>query len=307
MRVGLVLYKSKSIQCKEDKSYIALESIAHALPDQKIYGITEALDHVFDYVIFLGKEEGLDWLIKNGHPKQWGKILHWQFLPHEMNDIPLLNKKLDADFDGFVRQHTSHWDIYNIFKKPLIECSTPYDFEHQKEHRKTKKKRKIALHILNTDDNYLNCMYTLDVFRRIEDVEGVARVWNPNNGFAEIAKRFGIDNRLDIITKRAGRRDYLESISDCKVILSMDWREMTGHTQLDAAAIGAYSICPTNPMQEMIFPEYIATRAKPAEIVAMVNDALERPQHKLTKNIMEKFNSDKIINKLYADLREAFE
>ncbi|MCH7490030.1 MAG: hypothetical protein IID05_04970 [Gemmatimonadetes bacterium] len=63
--------------------------------------------------------------------------------------------------------------------------------------------------------------------------------------------------------------------SDCKVILSMDTRENMGHAQMDAACIGSYSVCPSNPMQDQIFPDLVVSRFRLDDAVEKVLDALD--------------------------------
>jgi len=302
VRIGLVSYKKLSQSFSEKDANIALPSLAAILPDKKIYGMHEGLKETFSHTIFWGKKQGLSWLVANGKPKNWGKIIYQPSVPFEMYDAEHVELLYQVGFDGYLVPDIPHLDVYNIFGKPLIRYTTYYNFDNEAHLREIPKKRKVFLHIFNSNVPDMHAPHVLEIFRQLKKVEGITQVRNADSNIIGLANRMGIRKRLMIETRKKPRSEFLESLADCKVFISLDTRQMMGHSQLDAAAVGAYSVSPANPIQYKIFPNLIIDYRYLSSAVKLVNNLLDSADYKMSQIIKDMFSKDTVLNMVRKDL-----
>lgn len=304
MKIGLARYKGNTTTVTSEDILRGEAHIAR-LFDNKIMGIREALDCDVDYMLFLSNKKGLAWLAENGKPKNWGKVISTPTGPGENYDPGVIEQKLKIDFDGYIVPETTHFDYHNIFGKPLIRYTTPHSFDTTKHLRAVPKKRKVFLHIPYIGNQQIHGLNTLAVFKMLNNAEGVARRKSEDLDIRRIVK--SLDLNVAIHMGKVDRDIFLESIADCKVILSMDQREMIGHSQLDGAYIGAYSVAPDGPMQRLVFPNSIVSPYDIKRAAYIVNKLLDGPDYVLPKKVEKYFEVGSVGNRLKKRIRDTFE
>lgn len=269
MRIGIVRYRGRSVHYPDITGLCGVDSLAHICEDQMLYNHKDAENLIFDITLLVGTPEMVKWY-KENKPKRWGKIFYLFYRAgldlNNLDDIENI-----SPFDGILttEKNSKSWDV---FGKPVIECflpCVPDKFE------KIEKSGKVILIIKNMSDRNVNFIDTLSVFKKT----GLKGIVSTNSAFPyceDTEKLKNLVKKLDLdieVNRPKDKIEYIESIQDCSVMLSMDVRQSYGRWVLDAANLGIPCVGTYSTMQEALYPEYMVNANEIEKAVELVKTA----------------------------------
>ena len=267
MRIGIVRYRGKSLRCVDPAGLLGASSIAHICDDQVFFNHVDGEGKEFDVTILIGTPQMVEWY-KTRKPK-WGKVLFMFYKASlELNNLKEI-PSIDL-FDGILttQKNTKSWDI---FGKPVIDTFLPYIPESFD----AEKKEKAVVIIKHLEDKNVNFIDTLSVFKKT----GMKGIVSTNCAFPyseDTEKLNGLVKKLNLdleVNRPKNRQEYMESISDCSVMLTMDSRQSYGRWVVDAATLGIPCIGTYSTMQEILYPEYMVYPNEIDKAVELVKTA----------------------------------
>jgi hypothetical protein len=290
------MYKSKDVYYSDGGPYITLRGLAHYTTGV-IHGLNQAREEDCDLMICMergnARWEMLEYLNNNPRPKGWKKVgyqVHGDINKH-LDRIPLF---ATPNIDYLMITHPGNQDENKIFGKPFLFYRTPYDFEKHNKLIKTPKKNKIALQAAANEKRSRHLLRMLYVIKNVPEAEATIQVRTGGKELREYAKCLGLN--LTVTEGWKNRVDYLNSIADCKVVLSMESYPTMGHTQLDAACVGAWSVgWHRSPFQKLAYPDLGISPYNLDDAIVKVKDALAREPYVVSDQVKEFHNPGNVI------------
>lgn len=267
MRIGIVRFRGRSVYYPDLTGLLGVDSLAYICEDRTLYNHNDAENKVFDVTIVIATPEMVEWY--KAHKPKWGKVLYMFYRASiELNDLKEI-PNLDL-FDGILTTQTNS-KSWEVFGKPVIETFLPY----VPENFKSEKKDKAVVIIKHLEDKNVNFIETLSVFKKTS-LKGIVST-NCAFPYSEDTEKLkGLVSKLNLdleVTRPGSRQEYMESISDCSVMLTMDSRQSYGRWVVDAATLGIPCIGTYSTMQEVLMKDYMIYPNEIEKAVSLVKTA----------------------------------